>query len=56
MCVLQKQCKLGHGNGDRLGNYDFHAPVDGNRFSFQKIDDKVKDGLVLSVVWHWRDT
>ena len=29
---------------------------DGNRFSFQRMDDKVKDGLVLSVVWCWRDT
>ena len=26
-------------------------PYDGNRFSFQRMDDKVKDGLVLSVVW-----
>ena len=24
---------------------------DGNRFGFQRIDDKVKDGLVLSVIW-----
>ena len=22
----------------------------------QRMDDKVKDGLVLSVVWCWRDT
>ena len=28
----------------------FHAPIDGKSFSFQKMDDKVKDGLVLSVV------
>ena len=21
---------------------------------FQRMDDKVKDGLVLSVIWHWR--
>ena len=34
----------------------FHAPIDGNRFGFQRMDDKVKDGLVLSVVWCWRDT
>ena len=25
-------------------------PYDGNRFGFQRMDDKVKDGLVLSVV------
>ena len=31
-------------------------PYDGNRFGFQRMDDKVKDGLVLSVVWRWRDT
>ena len=34
----------------------FHAPIDGNRFGFQRMDDKVKDGLVLSVIWCWRDT
>jgi hypothetical protein len=28
-----------------------HAPVDGNRFGFQRMNDKVKDELVLSVVW-----
>ena len=28
----------------------FHAPVDENRFSFQRMEDKVKDELVLSVV------
>ena len=22
----------------------------------QRMDDKVKDELVLSVAWHWRDT
>jgi hypothetical protein len=27
----------------------FHAPIDGNRFSFQRLDDKVKDRLVLSI-------
>ena len=26
-------------------------PYDENRFGFQKMDDKVNDGLVLSVVW-----
>ena len=29
----------------------FHAPIDGIRFGFQRMDDKVKDGLVLSVDW-----
>ena len=48
--------KLGHGNGDRLGNQGCHAPIDGNCFSFQRMNDKVKDGLVLSVDWCWRDT
>ena len=32
--------KLGHGNDNSLGNH-----------GCQRIDDKVKDGLVLSVVW-----
>ena len=43
--------KLGHGNGNSLGNHDGHALDDGNRFGLQRMDDKVKDGLVLSVVW-----
>ena len=30
--------KLGHGNGDQLS-----CPYDGNRFGFQRMDDKVKD-------------
>ena len=34
----------------------FHAPIGGNHFSFQRMDDKVKDRLVLSVDWCWRDT
>ena len=34
----------------------FHAPIDEFRFGFQRMDDKVKDGLVLSVVWRYRDT
>jgi hypothetical protein len=34
----------------------FHAPIDENCFGFQRLDDKVKDGLVLSVDWHLRDT
>jgi hypothetical protein len=28
----------------------FHVPIDENRFGFQMMDDKVKDGLILSVV------
>ena len=32
------------------------CPYDGNRFSFQRMDDKVKDRLVLSVVQCGRDT
>ena len=28
----------------------FHAFIDGNHFGFQRMDDKVKDGLVLSVI------
>ena len=38
-----KAIKLGHGNGDRLGNHECYAPYDGNHFSFQRMDDKVKD-------------
>ena len=30
----------------------FHAPIDGIRFGFQRMDDKVKDRLVLSVIWY----
>ena len=51
MCVLQRQFELGHGNGNLLDNHGCHATVDGNHFGFQRMDDKVKDGLVLSVVW-----
>ena len=35
--------KLGHGNGDRLGKSRLSCPYDGNHFSFQRMDDKVKD-------------
>ena len=35
--------KLGHDNGDCLGNQWFSCPYDGNRFGFQRMDDKVKD-------------
>ena len=55
-CVLQRQLGLGHGHDDCLGNYGFRTPINGNRFGFQRMDDKFKDGLVLSVVWRWRDT
>ena len=50
MCFAEA-IKLGHGNGDQLGYYDGHAPTMKNHFSFQMMDDKVKDGLVLSVDW-----
>ena len=30
-------------------------PLDGNHFGFQRMYDKVKDGLVLSVDWSGRD-
>jgi len=50
MCFAEA-IKLGHGNGNWLGNHGGHAPDDGNRFGFQRMDDKVKDGLVLSVNW-----
>jgi hypothetical protein len=51
-------------NGDLLGNYAFHALIYGNRFSFQRMNNKVnqrmnnkvKDELVLSTVWHCRGT
>jgi hypothetical protein len=33
-----------------MGNYGSHAPVDGKRFGFERMDDKVKDGLVLSII------
>jgi hypothetical protein len=55
VCFVEAS-KLGHGNGDCLGNYGFHAPIDGNHFSFQRMNDKVKDELVLSVDRCWRDT
>ena len=31
----------------------FHAPIDILCFGFQRMDNKVKDGLVLSVNWWW---
>jgi hypothetical protein len=45
--------KIGHGNGEYLGTMVF-MPLDGNRFGFQRINDKVKDKLVLSAIWCWR--
>ena len=36
--------KLGHGNGDQLGNRGGHAPIDRNYFGFQRMDNKAKDG------------
>ena len=53
MCFAEA-IKLGHGNDDCLSNYGFCAPVDGNHFGFQRMDNKVKDRLVLSVIWRWR--
>ena len=55
MCFVEA-IKLGHGNGDQLGKLWWLCPYDGNRFGFQRMDDKVKDGLVLSVIWRWRNT
>ena len=43
--------KLGHGNGKLIGQSWLSCPYDGNRFGFQMIDNKVKDGLVLSIDW-----
>jgi hypothetical protein len=34
---------LGPDNGDH-GQYGYYALIDGNRFGFQRMDDKVKDG------------
>jgi len=31
----------------------FHAPIDEFRFGFQRMDDKVKDEIVLSDNWSW---
>ena len=45
------EIKLGHGNGDRLGYHGGHAPTMEIILVFQKMDNKVKDGLVLSIVW-----
>ena len=55
MCFAEA-IKLGHSNGDRLGNHDCHAPTMEIVSVFQRMDDKVKDGLVLSVDWSWSDT
>ena len=30
-------------------NNGFHAPIDGIHFGFQRFDNKVRDGLALSV-------
>ena len=47
--------KLGHDKWRSIGLSWWSYPYDGNYFGFQRMDDKVKDRLVLSVVWHWRD-
>ena len=31
----------------------FHALINGIRFGFHMMDDTVKDGLVLSIIWCW---
>ena len=41
--------RLGHGNRDRLGYHGGHAPTMEIILVFQRMDDKVKDGL--SVDW-----
>ena len=43
--------KLGHGNGKLIGHSWLPCSYDGNCLGFQGMDGKVKDGLVLSVVW-----
>ena len=50
--------KLGHGNGDRLGNHGGHAPTMEIVSVFKGWTTRLrnKDGLVLSVDWSWRDT
>ena len=48
--------KLGHDNGKLIRQSWLSCPYDGNRFGFQRMDGKVKDGLVLSVDGSWRDT
>ena len=54
MCFAET-IKLGHGNGDQLGNQGGHAPTM-EIISVFKGQMTVKDGLVLSVDWSWRDT
>ena len=50
MCFVEA-IKLCHGNEDRLGYHGGHAPTMEIILVFQRMDDKVKDGPVLSVVW-----
>ena len=42
MCFVEA-IKLGHGNGDRLGNRGCHAPMMEIISVFKGLDDKVKD-------------
>ena len=49
------QFKSGHNNGDCLGINGFHAPKYGIYFSFQWMEDKVNNGLALSVNWIWEN-
>jgi hypothetical protein len=49
-CVLQRHIDLFHNNGDWLG-YGFHDPKYEIHFGFQRMDDKVKYGPILSAKW-----
>ena len=53
VCIAEA-IKLGHGNGELIGQSWLSCPYDRNRFGFQRMDDKFKDGLVLSVDWSWK--
>lgn len=47
---MHRQFKLDHNNDDVWGNNGFHAPKYEFCFDFQRMDDKVKDGLVLVLI------
>ena len=48
------QCELVHNMVIVWAIDGFHASIDGICLSFQMMDDKVKDRLVLSVNWSWK--
>ena len=50
MCFTET-IKLDHDNGKLIEQSWLSCPYDENRFGFQRMDDKVKDELVLSVDW-----